>query len=131
MQDEEEARRGEKKPVLRKPTEAMKLQDPVAADEVAKIIAKIKAGEQHYAQVLGRISMLKEKRRSVWQRLERAESQKAVYEERVSVSWGLYVNKFNALPAGKEEAVRKRVVEQQHLDVLRECRQRREEDIGK
>ena len=64
-------------------------------------------------------------------RLVRAERQRAVYETRISEKRAEYTIKFESLQEMKQRSLKKRALEQKHLDILRACQQRREEDIGK
>ena len=54
------SRRVREKPVMHAPTDAMKLQDPAAAEEITNLIANIKYDEHHLAKLLGMIAKLKE-----------------------------------------------------------------------
>ena len=64
-------------------------------------------------------------------RLVRAERQRAVYETRISERRAEYTIKFESLQERKQLSLKKQALEQKHLDILRACQKRREEDIGK
>ena len=71
----------------------------VAAEEITKLIAKIKVDEKHFAQLLGKIAKLKgqgqlddeDPESPEKKRLARAERQRAVYETRIRESRAEYV----------------------------------------
>ena len=102
------SRRVSEKVLLQVPTDAMKLRDPVAADEITKLIVKIRADEGNLGKTLSDISKMTENGQK---HLEQTMSQKALYE---------------SMPV-KRALIMK--ADFQHLKTLRACKRRREDII--
>ena len=127
------------KHLLLQPTDAMKIQDPAEAGEIKHMITKIKDDERNLGHLEQKMAKLKSKgqlddphlRDSEKKRFNKAEVQKLVYEKRIDELCSAYARQFSDLRDAKGETVKRHRVEQQHLDTLHLCKQRREDDSEK
>ena len=127
------------KHLLLKPMDTMKLRDPTEASEIKQIITKIKDDERNLGHLEQKMAKLKTKgqlddthsRDSEKKGFNKAEVQKVVYEKRIGELRSAYARKFVDLRDAKDETVKRRRFEQQHLDTLHLCRQRRDDDSEK